>query len=117
MNASCLRSLVRDASLLYTNDCGYRIDERQRARDIKRNVWPAQCGESTNCRAKYETHTECHTKQAEHAGTLLFGRQIGDGTLCNGDTCARSAIDQPASEQYPQCTCSTRNETADRCSE
>ena len=92
MNASCWRSFVRDASLLQTNDCGYRIDERQRACDIKRDVWSAQCGEPTNCRAKYETHTKCHAKHAEHAGTLFLGCQIGDGTLCNGDTCAGSTI-------------------------
>ena len=87
MNASCLRSFVRDASLLQANDCGYRIDERQCARDIKRDVRPAQRGEPVTLTLCGERHARTWTTAPASAFARL-GRSIQQlfGTAPIGDT-------------------------------
>ena len=81
------------------NDRCHRVDRRQHAGDVERNVWSAERGQSSDGRAQHEADAEGRTEQTDQARSLGLWCEIGHRRLGHRQTAARGSVDDSTGEQ------------------
>ena len=79
----------------------------------ERHVRPAERRQPSDGRAEHEPDAEGRAEQAEQAGPLGRGRQVGDRALGDRHAGPGGAVDDPAEEQQPQRPGQAGEEAAD----
>ena len=102
------------AGLGQPDDRGDRVDRRQHAGDVERDVRPAERGQPADRRAEHEADAERRAEQAEQPRALLRRGDVGDRRLGDRQAAAGRAVDDPPDEQQPQRAGGAGDEAADR---